>query len=329
MDVMETIVGVAQAAVSPINKLIDTVRAATWTYYQPRHVVKMADAHAKAISAIAEAERLNPDTGVHTQVEGLTVSNLDPQSVEYRARVRNECSIIKRQVNLENVLKYAEEEINQKSFVSPEPVAQDWTNRFIGIVEEVSDEDIQRVWAKILAGEVETPNSYSKRTLEVLANMSRKEAAVFEKVAPYILCLEDDYYLIDCTEIDSDFNLPKTSDILILQDAMIINSSLISIHAKTQEEEKAFFYTKEYASRLVPCGDGQGGGYVRAYKLTNAGKELLSIIQTDSDLKSMKMLFNYISGWITHAKISLHKISRWKEDGNVTIDTRDLLKEEA
>ena len=52
----------------------------------------------------------------------------------------------------------------------------DWFIRYYEASGNISDEEMQLLWAEILAGEIEKPSSYSLRTLDVLRNMSKEEA---------------------------------------------------------------------------------------------------------------------------------------------------------
>lgn len=88
-----------------------------------------------------------------------------------------------RQQNLDYINYIAAEQLFQEESVSEEPVDNDWINRFFNIAEDISNEEMQNLWGRILAGEVKRPNSYSLRTLELLKNLSKEEAEVFTKFA--------------------------------------------------------------------------------------------------------------------------------------------------
>ena len=60
-------------------------------------------------------------------------------------------------------------------------VDHDWTARFFSEVQDVSSEDLQSYWAKVLAGEVEQPGSTSIKTLNVLKNLNKRAADLFVK----------------------------------------------------------------------------------------------------------------------------------------------------
>lgn len=79
--------------------------------------------------------------------------------------------------------------------VSNNPVNKDWINRFMNIVEDISDETLHEIWGHILAREVKNPSSYSLRTLELLRNVTRDEAFLFTKAISFYI--EKDFI---CTE---------------------------------------------------------------------------------------------------------------------------------
>ncbi len=89
----------------------------------------------------------------------------------------------KRQQNLDYINYIAGEQLSQEKTVSDEPVEEDWIHRFFNIAEDITNEEMQSLWGRILAGEIKRPKSYSLRTLELLKNLSKEEAEVFTKFA--------------------------------------------------------------------------------------------------------------------------------------------------
>lgn len=59
-------------------------------------------------------------------------------------------------------------------------VEPSWAEAFRLHAEGAVDEEAQRAWAAILAGEMERPGSISKRAMRILGDMSKKEAEVFQ-----------------------------------------------------------------------------------------------------------------------------------------------------
>lgn len=100
----------------------------------------------------------------------------------------------------------------------------DWFIRYYEASGNISDKEMQVLWAKILAGEIEKPSSYSLRTLDVLRNMSKEEAECFVKIFNDSIKTESEKYVISA---DHDYLLKNGinySDILMLEEIGLINS---------------------------------------------------------------------------------------------------------
>ncbi|MYF45076.1 MAG: DUF2806 domain-containing protein [Rhodobacteraceae bacterium] len=95
----------------------------------------------------------------------------------------------KRLANAKSVIFKAAQELGDKEVPDQEP-DHDWTARFFSFVQDVSSEEMQILWAKILAGQVERPDSMSLRTLGVLQEMDRNTAELFEKFCSMCMFLE-------------------------------------------------------------------------------------------------------------------------------------------
>ena len=71
--------------------------------------------------------------------------------------------------------------------VPDEPVNPDWAARFFDCVKDVSDDEIKIIWAKILAGEIKSPGSYSKSTLNALWNLDAEDASAFVRLCGFVV----------------------------------------------------------------------------------------------------------------------------------------------
>ena len=129
----------------------------------------IADAQAQARQAIAK-----PIESEHSMAE-ITRDNIT-QRIEFQER--------KRLANVRSVIEDAAIELGDKEVPDHEP-DPDWTARFFDSVQDVSAEEMQKIWSKILAGEVETPGRTSLRTLSVLRDMSQKDAKMFSETMRY------------------------------------------------------------------------------------------------------------------------------------------------
>lgn len=87
----------------------------------------------------------------------------------------------KRQRNIESVVSGAARQLGDQTVENEEP-DHDWTARFFSSVQDVSSADMQTLWARVLAGEVERKGSTSVRTLGILRDLDQVTAKLFRKL---------------------------------------------------------------------------------------------------------------------------------------------------
>jgi Protein of unknown function (DUF2806) len=93
-----------------------------------------------------------------------------------------------RALNIAMIVAKAEEEAESIGDVpiSDKPVDPDWFARWRVNSEDVSNDEMQRLWARILAGETKEPGSFSLHTLDFIRRLSKDDAAQIEKLAPFV-----------------------------------------------------------------------------------------------------------------------------------------------
>lgn len=98
---------------------------------------------------------------------------------------------VDRQQNLSDILRLASahiaEEISPEELPPQENITDDWRRKFTSFAEDVSDQQMQTVWARILAGEFRNPGTFSYRTLRLVSELSPDIALKFETVSEQII----------------------------------------------------------------------------------------------------------------------------------------------
>ena len=165
---METAIAVAGtgSGIALINKVSDAIG---W-YTAPRQEIRMAKAKAEAelIRAKSRAESGN------VELDSLI------QRAEFRAAVEQ----VLEQSNLENTIIKALSYLNEDA--SPQDMDNDWIKNHIDKCKHISDDNMQELWAKILAGEANNPGSYSKKTVNILGDLEQTEAQVFTALCNFV-----------------------------------------------------------------------------------------------------------------------------------------------
>jgi hypothetical protein len=72
-----------------------------------------------------------------------------------------------------------------------ERVDDDWMSNFFDKCRDTSNGEMQTRWSRILAGEVNEPGSFSKRTVNFMADLDRTDCEVFTKLCCFCLYIED------------------------------------------------------------------------------------------------------------------------------------------
>jgi hypothetical protein len=124
-----------------------------------------------------------------TQPEEITaLPQFDITRILEQIRFEQTVRELERAQNLLTTITMAEEEAASvhDQEVSDKPVDPDWFTRWRANVEDVGSEEMQRLWARILAGEVKQPGSFSLHTLDFMRRLSKEDAHLIEKMAPFV-----------------------------------------------------------------------------------------------------------------------------------------------
>jgi len=112
-------------------------------------------------------------------LDGALRENDKQMPIEDRARKRERLTHLRKQQNMEMIIQKTLAYCSQSDVVNR--ADQDWFNSYITLAEDVSNKTMQDLWAKILAGEIYQPGTYSLKALKVFRNMSMGDAKLLAK----------------------------------------------------------------------------------------------------------------------------------------------------
>lgn len=92
--------------------------------------------------------------------------------------------------NIVSAYSFAINELKKLPGVDGENLDPDWATAFYDSAKDSSDEEIQVLWGKILAGEIAHHGKFYKRTLSILKNMESEEAKHFVELVPLLITKE-------------------------------------------------------------------------------------------------------------------------------------------
>lgn len=111
--------------------------------------------------------------------------------IELEDKLINQTNFInlKKAKNFNSIVNKSEEFIEESA--KPAYIEHDWIVKFFESASLVSDEAMQHVWARILAGEANNPGSFSRRTIRIVSEMAKDEAHIFENVCRFCINFPD------------------------------------------------------------------------------------------------------------------------------------------
>ncbi|MCD8148178.1 MAG: DUF2806 domain-containing protein [Clostridiales bacterium] len=264
-------------SVNAVEKLFYTVQAALGKLYEPTHVRKMADANAYEIQKIGEAMRENCDIPIEYKNDAVAMSTGDADEFVKRTQHRMAYQELTKQINIESVVGQTYSILENEKDVTDEPVSDDFMNCFYNCVQDVSTEEMQKLWAKILAGEVKQPSTFSLRTLSVLHNMTKQEAEKFQKMLSYIIRFEDGAFLPNYSRLLNSVGI-SYSDILDAEEWGLIKSSpSIEASIRFSTNDGVVCRNKKYMITMESTQTARGELHVPQYPLTVAGREIAAL----------------------------------------------------
>ncbi len=142
----------------PATALIEKIAEAVGGIFLPYQITRTAKAEAEANLIRANSE--------------IQVTDLHRRAMH---RFVMEESI--KQANIEAISQKAIPLLEENS--SPQNIENDWISNFFNKSRLVSHSGMQELWAKVLAGEANTPGTFSKKTVNLIADLEKDDAKLF------------------------------------------------------------------------------------------------------------------------------------------------------
>lgn len=150
-------------------------------------------------------------------------------------------------------------------------VDDDWLNVFERYAQDASSERVQELWARILAGEIRQPSTFSLKTLRFVSELDKFTAELFEQQVP-LICAESIF-------LESNFVGKPFSDLMHLQDAGLISGVGGLVQKHLTLNEKGQILLPQQSRLLLVEGQPTHRLSISAAILTNVGKEITKIIK--------------------------------------------------
>lgn len=152
----------------PATVLIEKISDAVGGLFKPWQIRRVAKAE-------ADVDRIRALSQIETQIQVTELTQ--------RAFGRFLAEETKKQDNMESITSKAIPLLEADS--KPQEIDDDWITNFFDKCRLISDEEMQTIWAKILAGEANTPGKFSKRTVNFLGSLDKSDADLFTNLCGF------------------------------------------------------------------------------------------------------------------------------------------------
>ena len=149
----------------PANTLVKKISDAVGGVFAPWQMKRMARAEAEA--------------ALVKQASDIEITDLHRRAVH--RWVEEEAQ---QQANIEDVTARALPQLTPAA--RPNAIENDWIVNFFDRSRIVSDDQMQELWSRVLAGEANVPGTYSRRTVNFLSDLDKNEAELFAKLCGFV-----------------------------------------------------------------------------------------------------------------------------------------------
>jgi uncharacterized repeat protein (TIGR03899 family) len=235
-------------------------------------------------------------------LDGGLLSLEKQMPLEDRTQRRARIGALRKQQNLEEIIK------KSLSYCSTTEVTDkadpDWFSTFTQLAEDVSNKTMQNLWAKILAGEITQPGSFSTKTLKVFREMSITEAKLLSKACSLAI---SDQAKRNIRIISGAYQTPgllnffsknreqsiqlsqfslSYADLLILADNHLVFIQETESSPMNKQESLHFNFNGEpltFTAKKTSC-------VLKFYKFTPIGSELAKLISDNGDVEYLQFI---------------------------------------
>jgi len=268
-----------KALSEPACKLIDAVSNTIGVLYEPTRIRRKAKAESDALVFTAKGE-----------VDALAV----------RASKRISTQETRRQENIEEIIDKSIEFLDDNDTEEAMPIDVDWLSFYFDKCQDVSVENVQNLWAMILAGQVIEPEACSRATLLILQSLSNNDIKLFNKYCQFQFKVNDELLRFKYSSLNRHLenNGIYEKDIRHLQDLGLIQAQQ-AFHF-TKNERYVVEYVNFTFSMIL-----KGHRESKTEILTKAGRELYRFV----DMQPCNIYYEIL---LSRAQIMSRKVKELK-----------------
>jgi hypothetical protein len=299
---LHDLLGLGKGLSKPLCRLIDVIAKGTGTFTSAHFTQKRTAAKADEIRRISDAlgEVDTPGMEIHYKDGVLCMvkrnSDVSPSEPRDRIQARVEFVEQRRQRNIEEITSAAAAHLLDVEDLSDEPPDDDWIARFFAGAQDISNEQMQEVWARILAGEIQKPRTFSLRALELVRDLTAEESLLFGEAAKFAVKSSNNSFIHADEWIAQDRGLVDSKMFELGELGLVYPTklSMTVFHAADNLNDRTHVLTcGDGGVVLIECPAGKSLGGFNIWKFSRIGEELLGLVKRDLDLEYMRRIADH------------------------------------
>lgn len=299
MSIFDKIIGKLSFIWKGNKKKVSKQKDARMQVQQEKGVVNVFNIENISVAQIKQLSQADETQDVQTLIQGAGQRFLAEETAK--------------QNNLGNTVKKA----SLDKIENPNKLEQDWFLKWMGAAKEVSRKEIQNILAQILSGEVQIPNSYSLRTLEVVKSLSREELIAFQQFVA--VSSPDGFFHLGRTskaDVLRKYNLDFGNYVHLADIGLFNSSSSLNIIFDIKASIPHVIYINNI--KIIISSEQDKKLQLQILKFTDVGREVFSLLLNNSINPKFQ---EYLGDLVKHIegkgfKVEKHEI---KGSGNLPV----------
>ena len=269
-----------QPAADVVNNLINKISDAIGYIVEPRGKRKDKE---EAVAFLTE--KIRNDSEMPPLAKAAAISNV--------------CQMIQKYSNQNDIINLAMQQLNTNA--QPEKIDNDWITEFLDKAQNISKDEMQKIFARILVKECEQEGSISKQLINILSIIDSDLANAFKRLCKYLVSIKfknketnkegEDVQIIigKVSKLEENHINLKYMEIEELSNIGLIRFVSIGEYVKSDLITEFVYGPFSYKVKNIPP-DGYLVGQV---DLTTAGAELASIFVREYELEYIPTLDDF------------------------------------
>ena len=223
----------------------------------------------------------------------------------YLERATNKASVVRKSIEYlaetDSAIPGSEESASEDAQLD-----DDWLNYFERYAEQASTERMRDLWARVLAGEIRKPQSFSLVTLRFMSELDKDIAEIFENETEHRMT-EGFILKPDSAELVGE----RLLNLSFLEEVGLLHNVSTGFSLPMEAGENRTFRLRQ--GKFVLCVGIEGKTKLSLIRITRIGREIVNVLPPPNDIEVLTRVEGQIKSKVTFSQID--EILEERKDG--------------